>query len=569
MRYLALAADYDGTLATEERLNTETMAALRRLRASGRRIILVTGRRLADINRVCPDCELFDFIVAENGALIYNPRSRQETLLAGPPPTVFIEHLEKSNIPFERGRIILETTLPFHTHILQAIQKLGLELLIIFNKGSVMVLPPGINKATGLDYALRELGLSFHEAVGIGDAENDHSFLERCECSAAVANAVPKLLEETDIVMRNEAGRGVVELIDELVDNDLSRVSINLEKHFIAVGQGDDGKNVTIPPYGINVLIAGPSASGKSTITSGIMERLMHQAYQICVVDPEGDYGMSSKNLITLGHQRHAVEVGEAMAILEDPKINLNVNLLGWPLSDRPAFFGEFFPGVRSLRTRAGRPHWIILDEAHHMLPKEWGHLQEALPWKLGETILVTVHPGQLPGGILSLMDIVIAVGPQPEKTLGEFSSATGLVFNSISCPAHRKGYAVVWFPRRKEPPVSVRIIPASGEHLRHRRKYAEGDMRHSSFYFRGPNGRHNLKTQNLVIFSVIAQGIDEETWLYHLYQGDYTRWFRESIKDPYLADQTERIQQRKGLKPEETRKLILNLIEARYTLPE
>jgi hypothetical protein len=93
--------------------------------------------------------------------------------------------------------------------------------------------------------------------------------------------------------------------------------------------------------------------------------------------------------------------------------------------------------------------------------------------------------------------------------------------------------------------------------------------MRHNSFYFRGPDGRHNLKAQNLVIFAQTAEGIDEETWLFHLYRGDYSRWFRDAVKDAYLADQTERIEQRQDLQPGETRDLIRSFIEARYTLPE
>ena len=90
----------------------------------------------------------------------------------------------------EAGRVIVSTWLPNHMAVLQAIQEMGLALHVIFNRAAVMVLPAGVNKATGLDYALRTLGLSFHEAVGIGDAENDYAFLERCECVVAVANAV-------------------------------------------------------------------------------------------------------------------------------------------------------------------------------------------------------------------------------------------------------------------------------------------------------------------------------------------------------------------------------------------
>ena len=112
-------------------------------------------------------------------------------------------------------------------------------------------------------------------------------------------------------------------------------------------------------------------------------------------------------------------------------------------------------------------------------------------------------------------------------------------------------------------------MISARHERIRHRRKYAEGDMRNDSFYFHGPAGQHNLKAQNLVIFAQIAAGIDEKTWLFHLHRGDYSRWFRDAVKDAYLADQTERIEQRKDLQPAETRDLIRSFIEARYTLPE
>ena len=120
------------------------------------------------------------------------PRTREETLLGRLLPAGFIKRLASLGVnPIEIGRVIVATLLPNQIAVLQAIQESGLECMIVFNNDSVMVLPAGVNKATGLDYALRKLGLSFHEVVGIGNAENDHSFLERCECSVAVADATP------------------------------------------------------------------------------------------------------------------------------------------------------------------------------------------------------------------------------------------------------------------------------------------------------------------------------------------------------------------------------------------
>ena len=159
---------------------------------------------------------------------------------------------------------------------------------------------------------------------------------------------------------------------------------------------------VTVSPYGHNILIAGPSGTGKSTVTAGIVERLMKQQYQVCIIDPEGDYG-TLPDVITLGNQNHAITVNEVLAFIEDPKVTLNVNLLGIPLADRPAFFGQLFPNLQAMRTRTGRPHWIVLDEAHHMLPPEWSHLDKALSQNVGEIVLVTVHPDHsAPSGIVT-----------------------------------------------------------------------------------------------------------------------------------------------------------------------
>jgi hydroxymethylpyrimidine pyrophosphatase-like HAD family hydrolase len=569
MRYLVLVTDYDGTLATDGAVDESTLSALERLRMSGRRAILLTGRQLDDLLTVCPRLSLFDYVVAENGGVLYEPRTRQETLLGKPPSARFLRRLrELTGNAIGIGKVIVDTRVPHHSAVLQVIQEMGLELQIIFNRDAVMVLPAGVNKATGMDHALRKLGLSPHEAIGIGDAQNDHSFLERCECAVAVANALPTILEVAAFTTMGEAGQGVAEVIDELIANDLSRMHGQLQRNLVAIGTGPEGNAVAIPPYGLNILIAGPSGSGKSTVTAGIVERLIERDYQVCMIDPEGDYGTLSQ-VLSLGSPRHAIPVNEALAVLEDPKLNLNLNLLGIPLADRPQYFGHLFPSLQAMRTRTGRPHWIVLDEAHHMLPHNWGHVGKALPHRLGETILVTVHPDHVAHAILSMTDLVILVGESPEKRLNEFANALDLTFHWPDDLRYQRGHAVAWFPHSGKPPFSMRIMASRAERIRHLRKYAEGNMRDRSFYFRGPDGRLNLKAQNLVMFAQIAEGIDEETWSFHLQNGDYSTWFREAVKDPYLADQAERIEHRRDLQPAESRGLIVRFIEARYTLPE
>src|SRR6185312_8883586 len=178
---------------------------------------------------------------------------------------------------------------------------MGLELHIVFNRHAVMVMPTGVNKATGMDHALRRLGLSAHEVVAVGDAANDHSFLQRSECAVAVANAEPAVRAVVDVVTQRPARDGVVELIDEILKDDLARTHHAVREPLLVVGRRHDGTDVVLPPYGVNVLVAGPSGSGKYSATTGLIEQLLGYDDQVCVIDPEGDYG-AMPGIIALGN---------------------------------------------------------------------------------------------------------------------------------------------------------------------------------------------------------------------------------------------------------------------------
>jgi hydroxymethylpyrimidine pyrophosphatase-like HAD family hydrolase len=222
MKYRLLATDYDGTIASQGEVDSATLTALERAAASGRKLVLVTGRHLPDMKTVFPQLEIFDRVVVENGALLYRPSTNKEKLLCEPPPERFLALLREREVPLQVGRGIVATREPHEDVVLNAIHELGLELHVIFNKGAVMVLPSGVNKATGLRAALDELGISTHSVVGFGDAENDHAFLAICECSVAVGNALPALKERADIVTKAPHGAGVTEVIDQLLADDLA-----------------------------------------------------------------------------------------------------------------------------------------------------------------------------------------------------------------------------------------------------------------------------------------------------------------------------------------------------------
>ncbi|MDB5800838.1 MAG: yidA [Rhodocyclales bacterium] len=232
--YLALATDYDGTIAHDGVVDEETLAALTRWRAAGKKLLLVTGREFNELLVTFPHCDMFDRIVAENGALLHEPATNTTRILSPAPPDAFLTALKSLGVPFSAGRSIVATVEPHEHAVLSAIRDLGLEWHVIFNKGSVMALPANITKATGLLPALEELGITPAQTAGVGDAENDHAFLRLCGLSVAVDNALPSLKKNVDIVTQGKRGQGVAELIAQLLADDLEFIVPNPALHIDA-----------------------------------------------------------------------------------------------------------------------------------------------------------------------------------------------------------------------------------------------------------------------------------------------------------------------------------------------
>ena len=566
MRYHALAADYDGTLAHHGVIDEPTWAALRKLKDSGRKLVMVTGRELDELLALLQHPELFDRIVAENGALVYTPSTKQVRTVAPGPPAAFVAELQKRGVErISVGRVIVATWEPHQDTVLHVIRDQGLELQVIFNKGAVMILPSGVNKATGLQAALTDLRLSVHNVVGVGDAENDHALLAACECGIAVDNALVSLKQAADFVTPSDHGKGVAELIHHLITDDLAGAAPRLKRHRVLLGKSD-GREVSLDTYATCAMICGTSGSGKSTLTTGLLERLCASGYQFAIIDPEGDYA-SLDFAVVLGGPSRAPLVEEILDVLADPSRNCVINMLGVAVEHRPEFCARLLPALAEIRARTGRPHFLVIDEAHHMLPASWKPSLE-IPVRPHGTLYVTVHPGSVAPSIIGSIQSVLAVGEHPEVTLNELADAAKIERPAIA-PIDRlpPGHTLYW--QLGQAPIEVVTEPPHSERTRHSRKYTEGNLgAERSFFFRGREGKLKLKAHNLQLFVHIAEGVDDDTWMYHLERGDYSRWLRLEVKDVDLGDAVAKVEADRALSPEESRAAIRQAIEQRYTLP-
>jgi hypothetical protein len=203
------------------------------------------------------------------------------------------------------------------------------------------------------------------------------------------------------------------------------------------------------------------------------------------------------------------------------------------------------------------------------VLPADWQPAELGLPQKLDGTLMVSVTPSAVAPAALKLVDTVIVIGEKPREMLQEFAQVHGKTAPRSPVEKVPKGEALLWRPSQADPPVRVVLEPSRTDRRRHVRKYAEGALpEERSFYFKGPEGKLNLRAQNLIVFTDLADGVDEDTWLYHWRRGDVSGWLRKCVKDEGLTEQVEALEHEVPDDAGASRKAVRELIEQRYTLP-
>ncbi len=231
------------------------------------------------------------------------------------------------------------------------------------------------------------------------------------------------------------------------------------------------------------------------------------------------------------------------LSVLDAPRASITVNLLGIDVPERPSYFDRLMGQISGLRAGTGRPHWLILDETHHLAPNTQDSEHTSLPDNLSSAVFITTRPRNLSRTALRAVGTVVGIGTEAADVLAEFAHATGRTQPDMLSAAPADDAVLVW-NLTEQKPRAVAVGKAKRTHRRHTRKYAEGRLgEDKSFYFRGPTGALKLRAFNLATFLQLASGVDEETWLFHLKRGDYTAWFRDDIKDEALAEEARRVE--------------------------
>jgi hydroxymethylpyrimidine pyrophosphatase-like HAD family hydrolase len=382
MWFQVLACDYDGTLATAGKIAPATARALERVRATGRRVVLVTGRRLDDLLDVCPEVDLFDLVVAENGAVLLAPGTGEIEDLAAPPQPSLLARLEAKGVPFSVGRVIVATVDPHGSKVRDAIRELGLELDVILNREAVMVLPRGVSKESGLERALDRLAISPHNAVAVGDAENDEAFLRRAGLAVAVANAVPSLAAQADIVTTAPDGAGVRELIDAWILPDFEPLRRRLLHRTITLGRRPDGEPLDYPVLGPPLLVTGATRGAATPLVERLVAQLVDEDYVVWLLEARDDdrpgiaqrlgiraLGAAELELARFerfGQAERSDGAGRALLPSQRPaSLVLDVT----PLARRQRLDASrrFLRAVVRQRAESGAPHWVVIDEAQEV----------------------------------------------------------------------------------------------------------------------------------------------------------------------------------------------------------
>ena len=502
----AVACDLDGTLTTGATISDEILAGLGLLRACEVRLILATGRTVRHLDEDFPLLrDHFDIVVAENGAVLGDVR-----LLAAPLDTRLFDSLRSRGVSFEMGVVVLSCSSDDVAEVRATAQELGIDIQIVRNRASVMVLPPNVTKGTGVWAALDELGIAAGHAVAFGDAENDLPLLRAVEVGIAVADAVPELKAHADLVLDCRGAAGVAKALRALADP---------HGHAepptgIPVGRFADGRTAAVPSGPVDLLITGASGSGKSHLAGLFAEECLLAHDRFVIFDRAGDHvGLRTLPGVSLIDGRALAEPRNLWAT-SSRGASIVIDLSQMTVDEAQASTRTL---LRSLVTGVARSWpalWLIFDEAQEIL--DWDRAAFLPASRQFGWCYVTYRPDQLPARLLD--DLAVRIEMQDVER--DAPGSAPAVWHESRSPGE-----AMWLRSRRTP------------HARHWHKYSASDLRPEQwFYFCDQDGSAVAVARGVLEFASLLQTVDDAVLAHHLSRRDFSAWFDGSLKERRLA---------------------------------
>ncbi|MGH7401142.1 MAG: HAD hydrolase family protein [Candidatus Rokuibacteriota bacterium] len=575
MVFKALACDFDGTLAFEDRVPPSVRDALDQARKAGLRLILVTGRTFFELTRVCDCLETFDAVVAENGAVVYYPGSAMIRDQGPPVPGRLLAELDRRGIYYQVGRVIVGTARVDEPAVQEALAAAGVTRDLIHNRAALMLLPAGVSKGSGVRHVLRFLGLSPHDVLALGDAENDLPLFDACGFSGCPGNSIAAVRKRVDWVFPGGAGDGIAAAITGPILEGRLPVQ-HSPRHRLPLGwAATTSEPVTIPARAVNVLIHGDPHSGKSWLAGAFVEGLVGARYSVCVIDPEGEYRVLARLPgVAWTEIREADEVDRALEVLlRDPSASAVLDLSSLSHAAKVAAIERALRKSRGIRRLVGRPHWVVIDEAHYSLHDE-GVADDALGLEDRGFCFVTYRSSWLRERVIRAVDVFVlarATGAEELASLGAALPAAvpgvGAIFHTLA-RLPRGQFLVIQRDAGGHPTALTFVAaPRQTVHVRHRAKYVDSRVPAGrEFVFRGAGGDPRGTADCLHAFRRAVATVADDVLAYHGERGDFSRWVRDVFADLELARQLRKIEAR-GRRGElsDLRSAIDELITARY----
>ncbi len=553
MKLTAIAVDYDGTIATNDRMDPAVRDAIDMARRQGVAVLLVTGRRLNDLRRVCPDLSCFDVVVAENGAVLEFPSSGRHVLLTRPPAASVIGKLRAQGVAFASGEAILEMDASWAPTALATLRALGQPLTLTFNRDRLMLLPPAVGKSTGLRQALTALRLSVHNAIGIGDAENDHDLLDCCEVGAAVSWGSPALRAVADEIIQGTGPAAVADYLRRVIAQ--PRLSTcQMGRRRMSLGVERDGTPVSLAIRGRIMVIAGHPGTGKSWLAGLICEQLILQGYGVCIIDPEGDYRSLAQlpGVMLFGGEEPQPDPRELIRVLRHPDLSLLLDLSHYTHRQKTEYLGMFLPMISAMRKRTGLPHRVLIDEAHYYLDATEGcRLVDA---RLGGYVLVTYRVSLLTGVIADASDAVVIVTREGDER--EAEALAQLCEPVLPLAETRQAFSelalneAALLPGTQEAEGRLRrfvIGPRLTSHVRHRSKYLDAPVGEERAFVFTRGGEPGPRARTLKEFVGLLVTLPPEIVEGHVRRHDPSRWLADVFREPGVAATLRAIEDRLG----------------------